>query len=244
MTILVVDDVASNRSLLRMLVERMGHAVVEARDGLEALRLLEEHPEVAAMVLDITMPRLNGWGVLGRMRERPEWHGVPVILFTAVADRETVQRASGYGVRQYLVKPATADRVARTMEAALAAVGPRLEPVAALLARTGIEPAKYQTALQELAAVLRTRVDQNGTADASTEALARLEQACVQVGAARSAAVVRRLLGGVANQHGVTTADVLAREVRLLLSAVEERLGVPAPAAPAVPASDATTVAS
>jgi CheY-like chemotaxis protein len=232
MTILIVDDVASNRALLRMIVERLGHAVLEARDGLEALRHLEEQPEIGAMILDITMPRLNGWGVLGRMRTAAEWNDVPVVLFTAVADRETVQRATALGVRHYLVKPATAERVCQTVSSALEHVGQRLEATATVLSRTGLGADAYCSLVRQLAEELRGCLRDGPALDCSSETLVKVQETCALVGAPRSAGVVRRLVGGVANQHGVTTPEVVARELALLLPALDQRLAELGPGAP------------
>src|SRR4051812_50003924 len=78
---LVVDDHPDLRALLRILLERAGHRVVEAADGREAIRaLFQERPDV--VLLDVDMPGLDAWAALERIREASE---VPVLMVTGVA---------------------------------------------------------------------------------------------------------------------------------------------------------------
>ncbi len=99
--ILVVDDEADVRGLLRELLERAGASVREARDGREALRLLYDvRPEL--VVLDVSMPDLDGWGTLERIRDMT---GVPVLMLTAHdGELEKVRGLKG-GADDYVTKP-------------------------------------------------------------------------------------------------------------------------------------------
>ena len=102
-TILVVDDDPSCRDLLRRLLPRMGHTVVVATNGRDALEVLEaQMPQL--ILLDLAMPQMDGLSFLRLLRQRSDFHDVPVILVSGLASRETVRIASGLGVRDYLVK--------------------------------------------------------------------------------------------------------------------------------------------
>lgn len=87
--VLVVDDDSDIRMLVRELLERSGHLVAEARDGREGLRALHSwRPDL--VLLDVTMPVLDGWGTLERIRDVTE---VPVLMLTALG-RE-LEKVSG-----------------------------------------------------------------------------------------------------------------------------------------------------
>ncbi len=80
--VLVVDDDADARSRVCTMLARAGHAVREAGDGVEALERLRERAP-GLILLDLMMPRLDGFGFLKAMRERPEWLTIPVVVVTA-----------------------------------------------------------------------------------------------------------------------------------------------------------------
>jgi DNA-binding response OmpR family regulator len=99
--VLVVDDDPDIRGLLRELLGRRGFRVVEARDGQEALRLFfDERPDL--VVLDIAMPRLDGWKTLERIRELSD---TPVVMLTAKASELEKTRGLRAGADDYVTKP-------------------------------------------------------------------------------------------------------------------------------------------
>jgi CheY-like chemotaxis protein len=91
--ILIAEDNAVNRELLRELLEMRGYCVVEACNGEEALRVLaESRPE--ALLLDLGMPVLDGYRTVQKIRENPRWTTLPVLAVTAYAmqgDKERIQ---------------------------------------------------------------------------------------------------------------------------------------------------------
>jgi CheY-like chemotaxis protein len=105
--ILIAEDNAVNRELLRELLERRGHTVAEACDGEEALRMIEQtQPDL--LLLDIGMPLLDGFGVMRKIRESPRFASLPVVAVTAYAmqgDREKILSSKFDG---YLSKPVNA----------------------------------------------------------------------------------------------------------------------------------------
>ena len=99
--ILVVDDEAPIRQVLRQSLENAGHQVFEAEDGLEGLRLAREHrPNL--IILDVMMPRLNGFDVAASLKNDPEFMSIPILMLTVLDD---AQRAYGMGVDRYISKP-------------------------------------------------------------------------------------------------------------------------------------------
>jgi CheY-like chemotaxis protein len=113
--ILIAEDNATNRELFRELLEARGYTVVEACDGLEALRMIEqERPDM--LLLDIGMPGLDGFAVVRAIREKPNLFALPVLAVTAYAmqgDRERVLKA---GFDGYLSKPINAKALAQELE--------------------------------------------------------------------------------------------------------------------------------
>ena len=105
MRVLLADDHSIVRRGLRALLEEAGHTVVaEAGDGLEAIRLCEEHrPDL--LILDIGMPRLNGIEVAARTQKLPRPPGV--IILSMYGDESYIIRALAAGARAYLLKSAT-----------------------------------------------------------------------------------------------------------------------------------------
>lgn len=101
--VLIVDDDPPIRNLLRHIFKRIGFDSREARDGIEAISQVEQAvPKL--MMLDLMMPRMNGWEVLEKLRERGLLNQVPVVVLTAVGSQRT-DTLRDYGVRAILSKP-------------------------------------------------------------------------------------------------------------------------------------------
>ncbi len=106
-TVLVIDDDPTSRALVRRLLTREGFRVEEAVDGENGLRLAREHrPDV--ITLDVLMPGLDGWSVLGLLKEDPDLADIPVVMLT-IADEE--QLGYSLGASEYLTKPIARDRL-------------------------------------------------------------------------------------------------------------------------------------
>ena|GEM_PF-3913464 len=100
---LVVDDSITVRRVTGRLLDRHGWRVAHARDGVEALEVVEEEWP-AVVLLDIEMPRMDGFELLGRLRERADG-GPPVVMITSRSGDKHRQRAEALGVSAYLGKP-------------------------------------------------------------------------------------------------------------------------------------------
>jgi len=105
--VLIVDDQLTIRSLVRAGLRDLGVTETrEASDGEEALHALVASPS-NLIISDYNMPKLDGLGLLMAVRKYPPTNSTAFIMLTGRADRELVQRASQYGVNNYLVKPFT-----------------------------------------------------------------------------------------------------------------------------------------
>ena len=102
--VLVVDDSVSVRRVVSSFLERMGWQTTEARDGIDALdKLAAERPDVA--LIDIEMPRMNGYELLARIKADPSLSSLPVVFLTSRSAAKHRERAALLGVDGYLVKP-------------------------------------------------------------------------------------------------------------------------------------------
>ncbi len=115
--VLIVDDLAFMKLVLKDIVERAGFQVVGlASDGEEALKLFEElQPEI--VLLDITMPKMDGITALRQMRRMdPTAH---IIMCSALGQQRLILQAIGLGARDFIVKPFKPERVVGSIKKAL-----------------------------------------------------------------------------------------------------------------------------
>ncbi|WP_296235163.1 Hpt domain-containing protein [Pseudomonas sp. UBA4617] len=102
--VMVVDDSVTVRKVTSRLLERHGMSVLTAKDGVDAMALLEEHrPDV--LLLDIEMPRMDGFEVATRIRRDERLKDLPIIMITSRTGQKHRDRAMAIGVNEYLGKP-------------------------------------------------------------------------------------------------------------------------------------------
>ena len=105
-TILVVDDDEANRDVLSRRLQKLGYGTVEACDGIEALdKLAEADSGIDLVLLDVMMPRLDGFAVLERRRNDHAIRHIPVIMISALDDMASIVRCIEAGAEDYLPKP-------------------------------------------------------------------------------------------------------------------------------------------
>jgi CheY-like chemotaxis protein len=103
-TILVADDMATGRELVRTVLEKRGFRVIEASDGLEAVRAAQEiQPDL--IILDLHMPGLDGFHVIEELRRDERFLTTPVMALTASAMQGDRERAMAVGFNGYVTKP-------------------------------------------------------------------------------------------------------------------------------------------
>jgi CheY-like chemotaxis protein len=113
--VLIAEDNAVNRELLRELLELREYTVFEACDGQEALQALEQtQPEI--LLLDIGMPVLDGFAVISRIRENPRFSRLPVVAVTAYAMQGDREKILNSGFDGYLSKPVNATSLAEELD--------------------------------------------------------------------------------------------------------------------------------
>lgn len=102
-SVLIVDDSAAVRSALQDLFELSGFHVQTAGDGEEGLNVLQEGSHWDLVLLDVKMPKLNGFDMLREMRRNGS--KVPVVMLTAAGDRQSVLSGFDLGATDYITKP-------------------------------------------------------------------------------------------------------------------------------------------
>lgn len=114
MRVLVVEDTDDTRELFRAMLENLGHEVIEATGGREALeKALKEQPDI--ILMDLMMPEVDGIQTIGALRMIAGLATIPVVAVTAQDPREVRARAFNAGVNAYLQKPIDLEMLAATL---------------------------------------------------------------------------------------------------------------------------------
>jgi len=116
-TILVVDDESRMRKLIKDFLKQKDYRVLEAPDGEEALRIFEENQnKIHLILLDVMMPKLDGWSVLRQIRQTSK---VPIIMLTARGEEQDELFGFELGVDEYITKPFSPKILVARVEAIL-----------------------------------------------------------------------------------------------------------------------------
>lgn len=117
-TVLVVDDTASIRLLIRTNLELEGFRVEEACDGGECLAMVDDvAPDL--ITVDVVMPELNGYETVEALRARESTAQVPIVMVTTQAQSVDIRRGWAAGADAYVVKPFDPDRLVETIQSLL-----------------------------------------------------------------------------------------------------------------------------
>lgn len=100
--ILVIDDESRMRKLVKDFLVREGYTVLEAGDGMEAMDVFYENKDIALIILDVMMPKMDGWQVCKEIRESSK---VPIIMLTARSEERDELQGFDLGVDEYISKP-------------------------------------------------------------------------------------------------------------------------------------------
>ena len=116
MKILVVDDESRMRKLVKDFLGREGYQVLEAGDGMEAMEVFYDEKDIALIILDVMMPKMDGWQVC---REIRAYSKVPIIMLTAKSDERDELQGFDLGVDEYITKPFSPKILVARVEAIL-----------------------------------------------------------------------------------------------------------------------------
>jgi CheY-like chemotaxis protein len=110
-TALLVDDDARNIFALSSVLERRGMKVKTATTGAEAIALVESHPEIAIVLMDIMMPQMDGYQTMSIIRADPAFRRLPIIALTAKAMKGDREKCLEAGASDYLAKPVNTEQL-------------------------------------------------------------------------------------------------------------------------------------
>ena len=116
MNILVVDDESRMRKLVKDFLVRQGYTVLEAADGMEAMDYFYEDKDIALIILDVMMPKMDGWQVCREIRMHSK---VPIIMLTARSEERDELQGFELGVDEYISKPFSPKILVARVEAIL-----------------------------------------------------------------------------------------------------------------------------
>ncbi|QWT53257.1 response regulator transcription factor [Eubacterium sp. MSJ-33] len=114
--VLVVDDESRMRKLVRDFLVKDGYSVVEAADGEEAVDVFMADKDISLIILDVMMPKLDGYGVAEEVRKMSD---VPIIMLTAKSDEKDELRGFDLGIDEYITKPFSPRILVARVEAVL-----------------------------------------------------------------------------------------------------------------------------
>ncbi len=117
-TIVIAEDSPPNRKILGHLLEKLGFNVVACENGQQAWEALSsgEHKRVVAVISDIMMPTMDGIQLLRNVRGHDTLKELPLVLVTAVSEREYIVQAKELNVNGYILKPVTFQRVTTKLQ--------------------------------------------------------------------------------------------------------------------------------
>jgi two-component system chemotaxis response regulator CheY len=118
--ILVVDDSQTVRQQVRVALEGCGFEILEAGDGAEGILKIGADPEIALVILDVNMPRMNGLEMLEKVKEGGQNATLQVVMLTSEGQQSLIERAKKAGAKGWIVKPFKAELLAAAARKLLA----------------------------------------------------------------------------------------------------------------------------
>lgn len=115
MTIMGIDDSITMRKIVHMAVQDKGD-FLEAENGLDALKKLQERPRIDYFVVDVNMPQMNGIQFIHEVRKIPEYQNTPIIVITTESDKAMVEEGLEAGAKGWLLKPFEKEQLLKLLD--------------------------------------------------------------------------------------------------------------------------------
>jgi signal transduction histidine kinase len=197
MNLLIVDDIATNRKLLRVTLEAEGHTTIEAADGVEALQILVRET-VDAVISDVLMPNMDGFRLCHEIRKSERLHALPFIIYTSTyTSPGDVKLAQTVGADKYLTKPAPTADVLKALREVMEKKAERPVPSAPAVEETYVLQQYSHALVNKLEEKNAQLAQANQSLKRTEERLRALTQRVVQAQEAERGRVASELHDGI-----------------------------------------------
>ncbi len=159
MNVLIVDDNLITATVLEDTLRENNFDAVAVNDGEEALYHLAENPQVQLVMVDLMMPGMDGFQLIRKIKDNPEWEGIPIVVCSALGDIETVKTIASLGCKHYILKPPTEEELLRKIDQAMASGISPIDHQSKTMARLGLDESGYQKAATALAKIVHLRME-------------------------------------------------------------------------------------
>lgn len=159
MNVLLVEDNPVSTKVLEHILDKHGYETASARDGEQALEYLEAHPEIQLVITDIAMPNTNGIELIRRIKERPEWSEIPILICTSMKAGNLNDAIPMQGWK-YVFKPIRADSLIQRVKEAFAHQRPVLQNPEQTMSQIGMDSQAFREVLEEFLKVVKAKISQ------------------------------------------------------------------------------------
>ena len=118
--ILVIDDMSTHLLLLQTILEEEGYKVLAVDNGEEAIKYIENDPDISLVLLDIMMPEVDGYELLEKVKSGDKNVSMPIIIVSAKTDSSSIKEALEKGAYDYITKPLNVYDIKNKVKSALA----------------------------------------------------------------------------------------------------------------------------
>lgn len=113
--ILAVDDSRTMREMVSVTLKGAGYEVVEAVDGEDALQVVGKTPKLDLIITDLNMPKMDGFGLIEKLRANPAHKFTPILILTTESDQEKKDRGKALGATGWIVKPFSPEKLVQVV---------------------------------------------------------------------------------------------------------------------------------
>ena len=158
MNVLIVEDNPISSKVLEHALETHGYVTLTAGDGEQALEHLEFHPEIQLIITDLVMPKTNGIELVRKIKERPEWSDIPILVCTGTVHEQTLCRIADLGCKYYVVKPIREALLLQTVKEAVSKQRLVLRDPNQLRSEMGMDSQVFLAILDEFSRVIKDKI--------------------------------------------------------------------------------------